>query len=135
MTVSETIKSLFVRLKQTKDDEHKLVQEEYNTYFDSLTEEEQQEAKATEKEHLMSLYDEAVQIRREAELLTQGHLFYQGTMYEFGEWTTIKNYGLIHNVQLNTIMNWIKRGNIKPDDYVEIAFLNNLKLIRNKKYS
>lgn len=134
MTVSETIKSLFTRLKQTKGEEHKLLKEEYNTYFDSLTKEEQEEAIATENAHLLRLYDEAVQIRREAELLTKGHLYYEGTMYEFGEWTTIKNYGLIHNVQLNTIMNWIKRGNIKPEDYVEIEFLNNLKLIRNKKY-
>ncbi|WP_428668070.1 helix-turn-helix domain-containing protein [Runella sp.] len=58
-----------------------------------------------------------------------------GVVYNLGEWLTVKRYcdrfG-IPNTQ--TVTNWIARGIIPPENVVEIAELNNIRLIKAIKY-
>lgn len=74
MTASEKTTSLLLKLRQTKGHEHELVEKEYNLYLDSLTGKEKQAAIAVVQEYLTTLYDAAVQIRKEAEALLNGEI-------------------------------------------------------------
>lgn len=47
---------------------------------------------------------------------------------------TVSVCARLHGATMQKILNWIKRGNVSPDDFVEIPDFNNLKLIRNKTY-
>lgn len=61
---------------------------------------------------------------------------FDGRRYESPEWlnSKVSACARLHGATMQKILNWIKRGNVSPDDFVEIPDFNNLKLIRNKTY-
>lgn len=64
----------------------------------------------------------------------KGVVKYGNKTYDLDEWVTLSQYAKIHGLKMNTISNWLSRGNISVSDKIVIPQLNNLVLIQNKKY-
>lgn len=63
------------------------------------------------------------------------YLVSNGIEYKLGEWLTIKRYCQKFEIKnVETVMNWIRRGIVPPENVVELEELNGLKLIRAVKY-
>ncbi len=59
----------------------------------------------------------------------------QGQEIDLGEWVTIKEYAKRFGIKsTNVVSNWISRGVIPPENIIDIAELNNIRLIRAVPY-
>ena len=59
----------------------------------------------------------------------------QGQEIDLGEWVTIKEYAKRFGIKsTNVVSNWINRGVIPPENIIDIAELNNIRLIRAVPY-
>ncbi len=59
----------------------------------------------------------------------------QGQEIDLGEWVTIKEYAKRFGIKsTNVVSNWISRGVISPENIIDIAELNNIRLIRAVPY-
>lgn len=57
-----------------------------------------------------------------------------GITYDLGEWLTIANYAKKYNVDTHVVTNWIRRETIPADCIVEIAPMNNIRMIKDRPY-
>lgn len=64
----------------------------------------------------------------------KGVVKYGNKTYDLDEWVTLSQYAKIHGIKMNTLSNWLSRGNISRKNKVVIPQLNNLVLIQNIKY-
>ena len=64
-----------------------------------------------------------------------GYIQQDGIVYDLTEWLTFRTYIQRHGINSTSVLNnWISRGIVLPECVVEIAVLNDLKLIRNQVY-
>ena len=133
MNKIQKLKALYKKLTEaTTQDTSDAVLVEFRTFCDGFSEAEKSEYAVEIAKIACARIDAAVEDARleHARLVIE----YKGNSYRFPEWLTIASYAKIHGEALQTVFNWIKREKIKSEDIVEIEDLNNLKLIRNKKY-
>lgn len=66
------------------------------------------------------------------------YLSINGKKYELGEdnWLSVRDYVAKYDISTYAIVNnWVTRGVIPKGDYIRVACLNNILLIRDKPYS
>ncbi|WP_157474775.1 hypothetical protein [Dyadobacter sp. Leaf189] len=84
---------------------------------------------AYEIEQLLAAADESI---REA----QSFLISQGELVDLTEWVTIKEYCSRFNIRnVETVVNWINRGIISPENVRTIEEFNHTRLIKAIPYN
>lgn len=59
----------------------------------------------------------------------------EGKILNLDEWLTVKSYCQRYGIaSTNVVSNWIKRGVIPQENVIQVAELNNLKLIKAVRY-
>lgn len=67
--------------------------------------------------------------------LAKDYFVSNGQVFEIGKWLTITKYCRKYNIKDDAVVtNWIKRGIIPPEDVHTFVELNNLRMIRDRKY-
>lgn len=128
------LKALYARLDASQSpDQAQAVLDEMRRFYNYLSLE--------EKNEYASDFAQMISARLEAsteELLqerAQMAIEYKGVRYAYPEWVTISTYCKLNAIaNIQTVFNWVKRGVVAAHDKVEIPELNDLKLIRNKRY-
>ena len=57
-------------------------------------------------------------------------IVHNGNEYPLSDWITIKNYCILHHLKESAVSNRIRRGALPSNAYLELPYLNNLKLIQ-----
>lgn len=84
---------------------------------------------AEKVKQMLSEADSAIQ---EAE----NFIINNGKVLNLTEWVTIREYCNQYDIKnVETVLNWIKRGIIPEEDVRTIKELNNIRLIRAKEYN
>jgi hypothetical protein len=107
----------------SSEKEKALINAQFETYFNTLT-----------KGDISSLLSSKEQeLRAELALLKEQAnttIIHNGNEYPLSDWITIKNYCTLHHLKESTVSNRIRRGALPSNAYLELPYLNNLKLIQ-----
>ncbi|HEV7379190.1 MAG TPA: hypothetical protein VGN64_05310 [Dyadobacter sp.] len=75
-------------------------------------------------------------IIEESKAALKDYVVSRGRTYPSDEWVTVARYCKLFGIDnTQTVSNWIKRGIIPEEDTVVLEDLNNIRLIRSKKYN
>ncbi|PMD97428.1 hypothetical protein BWI97_07295 [Siphonobacter sp. BAB-5405] len=134
MNIKEQLQTYFTRILEAQTKEEGLqAQQEAFSFLDSLTPEQQQQYSSDIldfAEQKVDFIGEGINVLKE-----EAEIKYGGKIYPLTEWLTVSRYQKAYGIDnIQTVYNWIKRGIIPEEDVVIIPELNDLKLIRNKRY-
>lgn len=114
---------------------------DYQAYLSTLAEPEREAVRQFMQMSLRPQLLERIKtldaLAEKAELLLnrKGKVTYEGKDYYFGDWVTIADYCRLYNVKPARVQNWIDRDKVPAENVVIIPELNNLKLLKNIRYS
>lgn len=134
MIEKKTNKYLISVQEATSEEERKVRQAEFKSWYHALPEEDQATAQKVMQADREEIKNELRVLQGIADLALKGSIHYEGEEYLLGEWVTIADYARLHNLKLNRVTNWIKREVIPAENVKVFPALNNLRLVRNEAY-
>lgn len=96
---------------------------------------------ATNQEEVLEKGRQLAKEAQEARAAARAFMDENGIVYPLHEWISMTNYAKKYNIldrdgkpDTSILINWIKRGNVPPEDVLELPELGGVRLVRDKPY-
>jgi len=107
----------------SSEKEKNAINTQFEGYLNSLKKDDISSLLATKEQELRA---ELALLKQQADTT----IIHNGHRYPLSEWITIKNYCTLHHLKESAVSNRIRRGSLPNHAYLELPYLNNLKLIQ-----